>query len=278
MIILSFISWICLQFSSLAAPAPEEPLASGTEASQPTKSMASSVKATKKPAKKRAEARLEPDERSKEPQEQEEQKQPEVQLKPEAQRHEPVVRLERLEEAELPVPTLAEAQTTHKSPERQQKEKSPSPPSVVAPLSPTVSNGGYELSLCTSSSHAANTFRYSYADNGSKPAHPSHSRPPAGYTKNFQMHLMIDQTMHTMRITSPQLLHQSVSSSGEDSASAVSIRNIPKKRIIPITSTSGREEEEQKLAKPQAASTPLAASSSGQRVEPDDNDQEVASM
>lgn len=272
MIMLSFISWICLQFSSLAAPAPEEPLASGTEASQPTKSLASSVKATKKPAKKRAEARLEPDECSKEPQEQEEQKQPEV-----AQRHEPVVRLERLEEAELPVPTLAEAQTTHKSPERQQKEKSPSPPSVVAPLSPTVSNGGYELSLCTSSSHAANTFRYSYADNGSKPAHPSHSRPPAGYTKNFQMHLMIDQTMHTMRITSPQLLHQSVSSSGEDSASAVSIRNIPKKRIIPITSTSGREEE-QKLAKPQAASTPLAASSSGQRVEPDDNDQEVASM
>lgn len=249
--------------------------------------MATSVKATKKPAKKRAEARLEPDERSKEPQEQkedgeeqnDEQKQQEVQLKPEAQHREPVVRLERLEEAELPVPTLAEAQTTHKSPERQQKEKSPSPsppsPSVVAPLSPTVSNGGYELSLCSSSSHAANTFRYSYADNGSKPAHPL-PRPPAGYTNNFQMHLMIDQTMHTMRITNPQLLHQSLSSCGEDSTSAVSIRNIPKKRSIPSTSTSGREE--QKLAKPQAASTPLAASSSGQRVEPDDNDQEVASM
>lgn len=242
---------------------------------------ASSVKVTKKPAKKRAEARLEPDEH-KEPQEpqkpdyieeQNEQKQPVVQLQPEIHR-EPVVHLTRLEDAELPVPTVAEAQTTHKSPERQTKEKSPSPSplphSIVAPLSPTVSNGGYELSFCTSSSHAANTFSYSYADHGSKPAQPV-PRQPANYSQMYEMRVMIDKTVHTMRITSPQLLHQSLSSSSEDgAASAVSIRNIPKKRLIPIS--------EKQLAKPQASSTPLAATSSGQGVEHDDNDHEVASM
>lgn len=274
------------------------------------------AKVTKKPAKKRAEARLEereePQEEKpetkkpevhkepkkpelhKEPkkpeinkdtsepevqQEPEAQPEPEPQQEPEVQQAqlEPVVRLERLDEAEVEeaVSTLAEAHTTtQRSPEKaqqqEQQQQQESPPSA-APLSPAISNGGYELNLCKSSSQVGNTFSFRYADNGSKPAKPVPRQPPS-YFKNYQMRIMMDNEVHSVRITSPLLLHQTPSSS-------TNIRNIPKKRLIQFTTSSSGDEQ---LAKPQAQSTPLAATgqSSVQNVsqERDDTDHEVASM
>lgn len=257
---------------SLAAPAPEELPASGAEDIKP-------AKVTKKPAKKRAEARLE------EPLEEEPQQEtnkPEVhketrESESEAQL-ETVVRLERLEEAQLEeaaVSTLAEAHTTttttHRSPEKPQQQLPP----AAAPLSPALSNGGYELNMCPSSSQVGNTFSFRYADNGSKPTKPV-PRQPAGYFKNYQMRIMMDNEVHTVSITSPLLLHQTPSLSSSSS----NIRNIPKKRLIQFstTSSSGGGGEEQQLATPpQAASTPLG---SVQHVsqERDDTDHEVAAM
>lgn len=242
--------------------------ASGTEDIKP-------AKVTKKPAKKRAEARLEepeePQQESKKPEVHKETKEPEVQQEPEAQL-EAVVRLERLEKAQVEeaVSTLAEAHTTtHRSPEKAQQQQR-SPPSA-APLSPAISNGGNELNLCPSSSQVGNTFSFRYADNGSKPTKPVPRQPP-GYFKNYQMRIIMDNEVHSVSITSPLLLHQTPSSSSN-------IRNIPKKRLIQFSTTSSGEEQ---LATPQAASTPLAPTGQGsvQNVsqERDDTDHEVAAM
>lgn len=119
----------------------------------------------------------------------------------------------------------------------------------------------------------ANTFCFAFADSGSKPAHPVPRQPPA-YFKNFQMRIMVDSEMHTVRITSPQLLHQALPST-EDNANATSIRNIPKKRIIRFTSGTTQDQAVAQ-EKPMAASTPLARNA--QSEERDDNDSEVASM
>ncbi|EDW65618.1 serine-rich adhesin for platelets [Drosophila virilis] len=170
----------------------------------------------------------------------------------------------RIETAAPTLATLAEAQTTQLSPEQL-------PPQSQSPA--PVASGEYELDMCRSASHVANTFCFAFADSGSKPAHPVPRQPPA-YFKNFQMRIMVDSEMHTVRITSPQLLHQALPST-EDNANATSIRNIPKKRIIRFTSGTSQDQAVAQ-AKPMAASTPLARNA--QSEERDDNDSEVASI
>ncbi|XP_062140557.1 treacle protein [Drosophila sulfurigaster albostrigata] len=208
------------------------------------------VKVTKKPAKKRAEARLEPSQ---------------------------------------PLATLAEAQTTQKSPEPQTL------PSTSAATAAPAASPDYELDMCLSSSHVENTFSFSYADNGSKPTEPVEPQP-ASYFESYQMRLMIDNEMHNVRMTSPQLIYQHSGKGGEDNgvnaaANAAAIRNIPKKRIVRYTSgggggageggaTTNRDEaKDEKQVKPVATSTPLGnnsqAAESGQR---DENDLEVAKI
>ncbi|XP_030564634.1 uncharacterized protein LOC115765283 isoform X2 [Drosophila novamexicana] len=170
----------------------------------------------------------------------------------------------RIETAAPTLATLAEAQTTQLSPEQL-------PPQAQSPA--PVASGEYELDMCRSASHVANTFCFAFADSGSKPAHPVPRQPPA-YFKNFQMRIMVDSEMHTVRITSPQLLHQALPST-EDNANATSIRNIPKKRIIRFTSGTTQDQAVAQ-EKPMAASTPLARNA--QSEERDDNDSEVASI
>ncbi|KAH8418907.1 hypothetical protein KR222_003806, partial [Zaprionus bogoriensis] len=178
-------------------PAPEEP---------PTVEARKAAKATKKPAKKRAEARLEPEQRQ---DTETQQQQLEVHQEQPKQQQE-------AEKLVPPAHTLAVAQTTRGSPDKQQ------------------SCGEYELSLCSSSSQVGNTFSFSYADNASTPAQAV-PRQPASYFKNYQMRIMMDNEVHTVRITSPILLHQVTSSNEESASTASAIRNIPKKRIIHYT-------------------------------------------
>ncbi|XP_064555665.1 mucin-5AC [Drosophila montana] len=170
----------------------------------------------------------------------------------------------RMETVALTLATLAEAQTTQLSPEQL-------PPQAQSPA--PVASGEYELDMCTSASHVANTFCFAFADSGSKPAQPVPRQPPAYFT-NFQMRIMVDSEMHTVRITSPQLLHQAQPST-EDNANATCIRNIPKKRIIRFTSGTNQDQAVAQ-EKPMAASTPLARNA--QSEERDDNDSEVASI
>ncbi|XP_030246353.1 uncharacterized protein LOC108655353 [Drosophila navojoa] len=213
-------------------PAPEDPRHFVNEEARPV-TTSSNTKVTKKPAKKRAEARI--------------------------------------ETAMPPLATLAEAQTTHQSTEQLQPWSHP-PESSTAPDA----SSDYDLDMCLSSSHVTNTYSFAYEDNGSKPTKPVLRHPPA-FFKNFQMRIMFDNEVHNVRITSPQLLHQSLDASTEDNASPTSIRNIPKKRIIRFTSVGGGSQE---LAAahdmPMASSTPMATNTLGD--EHDDNDMEVASM
>ncbi|KRG07588.1 uncharacterized protein LOC26528211 [Drosophila mojavensis] len=176
----------------------------------------------------------------------------------------------RTETAAPSLATLAEAQTTQQSAEQLQPRSQP-PASSAAPDA----SGDYDLDMCLTSSHVANTYSFAYEDSGSKPTKPVLRQPPA-FFKNFQMRIMVDNEMHSVRITSPQVLHQSLDAT-DDNASPTGIRNIPKKRIIHFTSVGGGIQE---LAAaqdmPMASSTPLATNT--QIEEHDDNDMEVASI
>jgi len=187
----------------ITAPAPEE---SQAEATKPNVKLSSNAKVTKKPAKKRAEARL--------------------------------------ETAAPALATLAEAQTTQQSPEQ--------------PLS---SNGDYDLDMYHSVNHVENTYSFAYAESGCKPTQPMTSQTQS-YFKNYQMRIMVDSgEMHSIRITSPQLLYQTAIGGEDNAGNAAAIRNIPKKR------------------KPVASSTPLARNPKDEVAEErDDNDLEVATM
>lgn len=212
-------------------PALEEPQSSGSEVAKPVK-LSSNNKITKKPAKKRAEARI--------------------------------------ETAAMALAMLAEAHTTHQSPEQLQPRKHP-PISSTGP----VTSGDYDLDMCLSTSHVINTFSFAYADSGSKAVHRVLRQPPA-FFKNFQMRIMVDSELHNVRITSPLLLHQSLGASAEDNANPTGIRNIPKKRIIRFTSGGSSHALAATQDMPMASSTPLARNT--QNEEHDENDIEVASI
>ncbi|XP_043072154.1 mucin-5AC [Drosophila grimshawi] len=207
-------------------PAPEEPQPSGIEATKPAKT-STIAKVTKKPAKKRAEARLE-------------------------------------SAAGPTLTTLAEAHTTQQLPDHQ-------PPSAAS----SFTSGEYELDMCWSANQVGNTYNFTYANSGSKPAQ-SVPRQSPDYFNNFQMRIMVDSEIHNVRITHPQLLHQSLPSAEEECASVTSIRNIPKKRIIQFNNGAKQDQPNVEKDKPMASSTPLTTRA--QSVERDNNDLEVVAI
>ncbi|XP_017055494.1 titin isoform X2 [Drosophila ficusphila] len=108
------------------------------------------------------------------------------------------------------LPMVAEAESTQGSPEQKQQitampqAKANQPPE---PESCPTDESDYEQDLSLSRSQELCTFNFSYADNGPKSGNPM-IRQPASYFKNYQMRMMTDdEQLHTLRIANGQLLH-----------------------------------------------------------------------